>query len=71
MKQFGYHGFPASHGHSRSHRSAGAINSGSQDPGKVLKLTKMPGRMGGDVRTTWSLQIIKVFISTFPFHFLL
>jgi hypothetical protein len=38
----------------------GAINVGCQTPGKVLKNTKMPGRMGGLLRTTRSLQIIKV-----------
>lgn len=60
MKRFGYHGFPASHGHSRSHRSGGAINVGCQTPGKVLPNTKMPGRMGGVKVTTWNLQIIKI-----------
>jgi len=60
MKKWGYHGFPASHGVSRSHRSGGAINVGCQTPGRVMKNTKMPGRMGGVLRTTWSLQIIKI-----------
>jgi len=60
MKKHGYHGLPASHGVSRAHRSAGAINVGCQTPGKVLKGTKMAGRMGGEMRTTWSLQIIKI-----------
>lgn len=60
MKRFGYSGFPATHGVSISHRNAGAINSGCQTPGRVLKGTKMAGRMGGKVALTYNLQIIKI-----------
>ena len=46
MKRFGFAGGPASHGNSLAHRTPGSTGS-CQDPGKVFKGKKMPGRMGG------------------------
>lgn len=56
MKRWGFGGQPASHGASKSHRSTGSIG-GCQDPGKVWKNKKMPGRMGGKRKTVQSLKI--------------
>lgn len=56
MKRHGFGGQPASHGHSKSHRSGGSIG-GCQDPGKVWKGTKMPGRMGNKRVTVQSLKV--------------
>jgi large subunit ribosomal protein L3 len=47
MKRWGFSGLPATHGVSLTHRSLGATGA-RQDPGKVWKGKKMPGRMGGD-----------------------
>lgn len=46
VKRFGFAGGPASHGNSLAHRTPGSTGS-CQDPGKVFKGKKMPGRMGG------------------------
>jgi len=59
MKRWGFKGQPASHGASLSHRSTGSIG-GCQDPGRVWKGKKMPGRMGNKRVTTLSLMIQKV-----------
>lgn len=59
MKKHGFKGQGASHGNSKAHRAAGGIGA-NQDPGKVWKGKKMPGRMGGDRRTTQSLWVHKV-----------
>ncbi|KAH6566789.1 hypothetical protein BASA61_007296 [Batrachochytrium salamandrivorans] len=59
MKRWGFGGLPASHGTSISHRSLGSIGQ-CQDPGKVWKGKKMPGRMGGVNRTTQNLKVIKI-----------
>ncbi|EGF78386.1 hypothetical protein BATDEDRAFT_13292 [Batrachochytrium dendrobatidis JAM81] len=59
MKRWGFGGQPASHGVSISHRSLGSIGQ-CQDPGKVWKGKKMPGRMGGVNRTTQNLKVIKI-----------
>jgi large subunit ribosomal protein L3 len=59
MKRHGFAGLPASHGVSRSHRSIGSTGQ-CQDPGKVFKGKKMPGRMGGKRITTQNLRVVKV-----------
>jgi len=56
MKRWGFKGQPATHGASLSHRSTGSIG-GCQDPGKVWKGKKMPGRMGGKRVTVQSLMV--------------
>lgn len=47
----------ASHGNSLSHRAPGSIGQ-CQDPGKVFKGKKMPGRMGATQVTIKNLKII-------------
>jgi large subunit ribosomal protein L3 len=59
MKRWGFSGQGASHGNSVSHRAIGSTGC-RQDPGKVFKGKKMPGRMGGDTKTVQNLKIIKV-----------
>ena len=59
MKRFGFSGLPASHGTTLKHRSGGSIG-GTQDPGRVWKRKKMPGRMGYDKITIRKLQVYKV-----------
>ncbi|KAG4305346.1 hypothetical protein PORY_001516 [Pneumocystis oryctolagi] len=59
MKRWKFHGLPASHGVSVSHRSAGSIGQ-SQDPGRVLPGKKMAGRMGGKNVTIQNVPIIKI-----------
>lgn len=60
MKRFDFKGGPASHGTSKAHRKRGSSGAGCQDPGKIWKGTKMPGRMGGVRRTVQSLWLYKV-----------
>lgn len=59
MKRWGFSGLPASHGVSLSHRAIGSTGS-RQDPGKVFKGKKMPGRMGGDRITMKRLQVLQI-----------
>jgi ribosomal protein L3 len=56
MKRWGFKGLKASHGVSLSHRSLGSTGQ-RQDPGRVFKGKKMPGRMGHDMRLTRSLRV--------------
>ena len=62
MKRHGFAGQGASHGNSVSHRVLGATGC-RQDPGKVIKGKKMPGRMGGDT-ITMDLQVYKLDIKS-------
>jgi len=59
MKLHGFAGLRASHGVSVAHRSIGSTGS-CQDPGRVWKGKKMPGRMGGVRRTAQNLRIVKI-----------
>jgi large subunit ribosomal protein L3 len=59
MKLHGFAGFRASHGVSVAHRSIGSTGS-CQDPGKVFKGKKMPGRMGSVRRTVQNVRIVKI-----------
>ncbi|KAL6990192.1 60S ribosomal protein L3B [Sarracenia purpurea var. burkii] len=59
MKRWGMKGGPASHGASLSHRSIGSTGQ-RDDPGKVFKGKKMPGRMGGKQRTVKNVWIYKI-----------
>jgi len=59
MKRHGFKGMPASHGTSKSHRAIGSTGM-CQDPGKVFKGKKMPGRMGGERVTKQNLRILKI-----------
>jgi large subunit ribosomal protein L3 len=58
MKRYNFSGLGASHGVSISHRSGGSTGQ-RQDPGKVFKNKKMPGHMGGKLRTMQNIEIIK------------
>ncbi|KAI9142244.1 translation protein [Paraphysoderma sedebokerense] len=59
MKRWGFKGQPATHGVSIVHRSLGSTGQ-CQDPGRVFKNKKMPGRMGGKPITTQNLLVYKV-----------
>ena len=59
MKRWGFKGQPATHGVSLKHRSGGSIGN-CQDPGRVWKGRKMPGRMGGKVRTQQNCTLYKI-----------
>ena len=59
MKRHGFKGQPATHGVSKTHRQGGSTGQ-SQDPGRVFKNKKMPGRMGGKRITQPGLQIHKI-----------
>ncbi|CAI5745843.1 unnamed protein product [Peronospora destructor] len=59
MKLHNFAGQPASHGNSKTHRHMGSTGQ-CQDPGKVFKGKKMPGRMGGNRVTRDNLWIAKI-----------
>jgi len=59
MKRWGFKGLPATHGVSLAHRSIGSTGC-RQDPGRVFKGKKMPGRMGNDRRTTLNLLVYAI-----------
>lgn len=58
MKRHGFAGGPASHGQKHSAREAGSI--GATGPQRVLKGTRMAGRMGGTRITVKNLEIVRV-----------
>jgi len=45
MKRWGFHGMPATHGVTKSHRRGGNIGGGGEK-GRVWPGTKLPGHMG-------------------------
>ena len=59
MKLWGFGGGRATHGNSITHRALGSTGQ-NQDPGRVFKGKKMPGRMGNDRITVQNLKVIKV-----------
>lgn len=59
MKRWNFRGGDASHGNSLNHRTMGSTGQ-CQDPGRVFKGKKMPGRMGTDRVTTQNLKVIRV-----------
>ncbi|GMH91207.1 hypothetical protein TrVE_jg2561 [Triparma verrucosa] len=59
IKRHNFSGMPATHGASKVHRAIGSTGQ-CQDPGKVWKGKKMPGRMGGEFRTVQMLEVVKV-----------
>lgn len=58
MKRHNFSGNRATHGVSRNHRRGGSIGQ-SSTPSKVLKGTRMPGRLGGDQVTVQNLKLVK------------
>ena len=59
VKRHHFAGGPKTHGQSDRHRSPGSVGAGST-PGRVLKGTRMAGRMGGKNTSTLNLRIVKV-----------
>lgn len=59
MKKWGFGGLNATHGVSVTHRSIGATGS-RQDPGRVFKGKKMPGRLGGTRVTKQNNKLWKI-----------
>ena len=59
MKRYNFKGQPASHGTSLAHRSLGATGA-CQDPGRVWKGKKMPGRHGNKKIIIRKLQVYKI-----------
>lgn len=59
MKRWNFRGGPATHGNSVSHRVPGSTGC-RQDPGRVFKGKKMPGRMGATRVTKQNLKVIKI-----------
>jgi len=58
VKRHGFHGGPRSHGQKHSEREPGSIGATAMQ--RVLKGTRMGGRMGGDRITVQNLKIVKI-----------
>ena len=58
VKRHGFKGGPGSHGNKHSHREPGSI--GATGINRVLKGTRMAGRMGTDRVTVKNLQVLQV-----------
>ncbi len=59
MKRWNFGGGRATHGNSLAHRIPGSTGC-RQDPGRVFKNKKMPGRLGGDRITVQNLTVLKI-----------
>ncbi len=59
VKRHHFAGGPKTHGQSDRHRAPGSIGAGST-PGRVLKGTRMSGRMGGKTASTLNLEIVRI-----------
>ena len=60
MKKHGFHGQPASHGVSLTHRSMGSAGQSQGGGSRVYPGKKMAGRMGGEQVTTQNIKVVKV-----------
>ena len=58
MKRHGFSGGRKTHG-SKFHRAAGSTGMAAT-PSRVIKGTKMPGRMGGDRKTVQNLRVVSI-----------
>ena len=58
VRRHGFHGAPKTHGTKHAHRQPGSI--GATWPQRVLKGTRMAGRMGGARITVRNLMIAKI-----------
>ena len=58
VRRYGWYGGDATHG-SMFHRAPGSIGA-SSDPSRVWLGHHMPGRMGGDRRTTLNLSVVRI-----------
>ncbi|XP_011176129.1 39S ribosomal protein L3, mitochondrial [Solenopsis invicta] len=59
MKRWGFHGQPASHGQTKTHRRPGNIGSGGTKA-RVMPGTKMPGHMGNRWRILRGVRILRI-----------
>ncbi|XP_032678492.1 39S ribosomal protein L3, mitochondrial [Odontomachus brunneus] len=59
MKRWGFHGMPASHGVTKTHRRPGNIGSGGTKA-RVMPGTKMPGHMGNRWRVLKGVRILRI-----------
>lgn len=59
VKRHGFRGGPKTHGQSDRWRAPGSIGSGTT-PGRVLKGTRMAGRMGNERVTVKNLRVVRV-----------
>ncbi|GAB0087226.1 mitochondrial 39S ribosomal protein L3 [Sergentomyia squamirostris] len=59
MKRWGFHGQPASHGQTKTHRRPGNIGGGGEK-GRVWPGKKMPGHMGNRYRISKGLKIWRI-----------
>jgi large subunit ribosomal protein L3 len=59
MKRHGFGGGPKTHGQSDRSRAPGSIGQSSY-PSRVLKGTRMAGRMGGDKKTIKKVKVVKI-----------
>jgi large subunit ribosomal protein L3 len=58
VKRHGFSGGRASHGFT-THRETGSVGAGN-DPGRIHKGKRMPGRMGGKKVTVRNLKIFRI-----------
>ena len=58
VKRHGFRGGPGSHGQKHSHREPGSI--GATGPQRVVKGTRMAGRMGSDTVSVKGLKVLAV-----------
>ena len=59
VKRHHFRGGPRTHGQSDRHRAPGSVGAGTT-PGRVLKGTRMAGRMGGETKTSMNLRVVKI-----------
>ncbi|XP_058791599.1 large ribosomal subunit protein uL3m [Phymastichus coffea] len=59
MKRWGFHGMPATHGVTKTHRRPGNIGSGGKKA-RVMPGTKLPGHMGNRYRTLRGQRILRI-----------
>lgn len=59
VKRHGFGGGRGSHGGTAIMRAPGSIGAGT-DPSRVIKGKRMPGRMGGKIRTAMNRKIVKI-----------
>lgn len=58
MKRYGFHGMPATHGHTWYRRTGS--RGASSDPSRTYPGSGAPGRMGGARHTARNLEVVKV-----------
>lgn len=59
MKRHGFHGMPATHGVTKTHRRPGNVGSGGQKA-RIWKGQKMPGHMGNRYRKVKGLKVWRI-----------